>query len=64
MKIFTQQFQQMAEMLNELGSQKLSEAMGPITSTLQATLDHLSAPSEVIRDEPGKAIGIRKVVKP
>jgi len=61
---FTEQFQKMAEMLDSIGTKKLSEAIGPITSTLQVALEHLSAPAELVRDERGKAVGIRKVIKP
>lgn len=59
---FTEQFRRMAEMLDQIGTKKLTEALGPVTATLQSTLDHIAAPSELIRDPQGKAVGIRKVI--
>ena len=57
---FSPMLKQMQDMLGQIEKAKTNDALTSLMQGMHGVMSHMSAPTEVIRDANGKAIGMRK----
>lgn len=60
---FAPHLKQMGDMLGQLKEAKTNDGIGHVMNGLQQVMEHMNAPTEIIRDQNGRPVGMRKVAQ-